>query len=56
MLQVILMVVVIVVQLCAPTYISILIALVNLFLPDSMPIIDEALNIAVVIGKLKFGG
>lgn len=56
MLQVILMIVVIVVQLCAPAYISVLIAVVNLFLPDSLPIIDEALNIAVVIGKLKLEG
>lgn len=53
MISIIFVIVVLLVQLLAPSYISLIILIANFFLPDAVPLIDEALGLAITIGKLN---
>lgn len=48
--------VIIVVELVAPTYIGLLAAILNFFMPDSIPYIDEIVGMVVMGKKLLSGG
>lgn len=53
MLQIVYVLVVLGVELIAPKYISLLVAIGNMFMPDMVPYIDEILGVAVLLGKFK---
>lgn len=53
MINIIFVIIVLIVQSVAPSYISILIFIANCFVPDSVPLIDEVLGLIISIGKLK---
>lgn len=48
--------VIILVELFAPTYIGLLAAILNFFMPDSVPYIDEIVGMVVMGKKLLSGG
>lgn len=51
MIAVIYLVIVFVIQLIAPKYIGIILAIGNTFIPDASPFVDEVLQWAIVGGK-----
>ncbi len=53
MLSILFVIIVLIVQIIAPSYISVLIFIANCFLPDTVPVIDEVLGCAIAIGKLR---
>ena len=53
MFDIILMLVVIVIEVFAPSYISIIVAIADVLIPDSIPLIDEAIGIGIVVSRLR---
>lgn len=53
MFDIILTIVVILVEVFAPSYISIIVAIADVLIPDSIPLIDEAVGIGIVVSRLK---
>lgn len=43
---------VIVVELIAPSYISVLIVIANIFIPDAVPVLDEVIGAVIAVKKL----
>ena len=53
MINILFVVIVLVVQLIAPSYLSVLIFIANCFVPDMVPVIDEVLGLVIAICKLR---
>lgn len=53
MLHVIFVVGIFIIELCAPKYVSLLIIVANMLIPDSTPMIDEALGIVAAIKQIS---
>lgn len=45
--------VILLVQVLAPKYLSIIIMILKMVVPDSIPYIDEAISIGIAIAKIK---
>ena len=53
MASIIYIIFVLIVQIVAPSYVSILIAIAKIFIPDTVPVIDEVLSLYVAVAKLQ---
>ena len=55
MIRLLWVVAVLLVELIAPTFVSVLVVIANMFLPDMVPFVDEILGVAVVLKKMSDG-
>ena len=53
MIRLLWVVAVLLVELIAPTFVSVLVVIANMFLPDMVPFVDEILGVAVVLKKMS---
>lgn len=52
MVAIIWVIAVVVVELIAPSYLALIIAIANFFVPDVVPVIDEVLGAVIAVKKL----
>lgn len=47
--------VIFIVSIVAPARISLVLLIINLFIPDPLPFVDEFIQVAIIIGKVALG-
>lgn len=45
-------IIVVIAELVAPSYLSLIIAIANFFIPDAVPVLDEVIGVVIAVKKL----